>query len=292
MSAKGKVILAMLIWGSISIFVRNIKMSSLELAGFRALIGSMVLIVVGLVIGQPFQKAQIKKMLSLLVISGVAISINWIFLFQSYRYTTVPIATLSYYFAPVMVILLSPFILKEKLTLLKGICVIVAMVGMVFILLSNQEVSPNGYQHLLGIGYGLMAAALYAAVMLMNKFIRGLSGFESTIIQLLSAAVVLLGYIFFFGEFALEEMNGFSWGLVAVLGVIHTGVAYLLFFSALPKLSSQSAALLSYVDPISAMVFSAVFLGEAMTVMQVFGGILVLGSTALCEYFTTREIEP
>jgi len=232
--------------------------------------------------GQTFSPTIIKKNIRILLLSGAAIGFNWILLFQAYKYTTIANATLSYYFAPMFVMILSPLILKERLTMVKIGCIIAAIVGL-FMILNGDSTAPLSNTHLLGIGYGLAAAALYASVILMNKFIKGLSGFETTLIQLFMAGLVLLPSLLYNQGIPLASLNGQVVLLILVVGVIHTGLAYLIYFSSMKEIKGQTIAILSYIDPVTAVFLSAVLLGEAMTYSQIIGGILILGSTFLSE---------
>lgn len=271
----------MLIFGSIGLFVRNIDLPSSIIALTRGIIGSIFLLLASYITKQKPSLKAIKDNLLPLVISGVAMGINWIFLFQAYKYTTISKATLCYYFAPVLVLFLAAFIFKEKLNAIKIMCIIGAMTGMFFIVgVGSSATEKNQW---LGIGYGLAAAAFYASVIITNKFIKKLSGMESAMVQLAIAAVVLLPYVFVTEKIQLIELSFKSIGLLLILGIIHTGIAYFLYFSAIPKLSGQTIAAFSYIDPISAIVMSSVFLGEKMTAIQLLGGILILGTTFVNE---------
>lgn len=278
-----KIVSAMLIFGSIGIFVRNIDLTSLEIAFLRATIGSIFIGIFGLLIKQKNSLQLIKENIVLLVISGIAMGLNWIFLFQAYKYTTISNATLSYYFAPVFVIVLSPIFLKEKLNKRKVICVIGAMVGLFIVLNGDSSGLDSSYNHMKGIIYGLLGAGLYASIILMNKFIKNLSGFETTLIQLTVSAFVLLPVILYQGNLNIVNITNKSWIFIILLGVVHTGIAYLLYFSSMKELKGQSIAILSYIDPISAVVFSSIFLGENMNLFKVVGAIFILGSTLLSE---------
>jgi RarD protein len=278
-----KIVSAMLIFGSIGIFVRNIDLASLEIAFLRATIGSIFIGIFGLLIKQKNSWQLIKENIVLLVISGIAMGLNWIFLFQAYKYTTISNATLSYYLAPVFVIMLSPIFLKEKLNRRKVICVIGAMVGLFIVLNGDSSGLDSSYNHMKGIVYGLLGAGLYASIILMNKFIKNLSGFETTLIQLTVSAFVLLPVILYQGNLNIVNITNKSWIFIILLGVVHTGIAYLLYFSSMKELKGQSIAILSYIDPISAVVFSSIFLGENMNLFKVVGGIFILGSTLLSE---------
>lgn len=280
---------AMLIFGTIAIFVRNIELTSKEIAALRGVIGSIFLLGVMLFSKEKTSFSAIKKNLPILVLSGLGVGANWIFLFEAYKYTTVSIATLSYYCAPIFVTIMAPIILKEKISLIKFLCVCTAMIGMLCIVGTNKGSIGEGYNHFLGIIYGLTAAVGYASVILMNKFIKGLKGVETTVTQLVFASILLLPYVMITSGFDFSKMTGISWGYMIFLGIVHTGFAYALYFSSLKELKGQTIAVLSYIDPITAVLISALFLGEQLTIFQIIGGILILGSTFISETQGKKE---
>lgn len=283
MNGKLKFIFVMLIFGSIGLFVKKISLSSSQIALLRGVIGSIFLICTSILSKEKIAFKSIKANIKLLALSGAAIGVNWIFLFQAYKYTTVSNATLSYYFAPIFVMILSPLLLKEKLTLKKGLLIMVAMVGLFFIINTAESVALGHYNHLVGISYGIMAAVLYASVILMNKFMKDISGFETTLVQLVLGAIVLLPYVLIKDGVSSFNFSKESIIYILILGVVHTGIAYLVYFTAMKEIKGQSIAILSYIDPLSALIFAAIFLGETMGVVQIFGGILILASTYLNE---------
>ena len=280
---------AMLIFGTIAIFVRNIELTSKEIAVLRGVIGSIFLLGVMLFSKEKTSFSAIKKNLPILVLSGLGVGANWIFLFEAYKYTTVSIATLSYYCAPIFVTIMAPIILKEKISLIKFLCVCIAMIGMLCIVGTNKGSIGEGYNHFLGIIYGLTAAVGYASVILMNKFIKGLKGVETTVTQLVFASILLLPYVMITSGFDFSKMTGISWGYMIFLGIVHTGFAYALYFSSLKELKGQTIAVLSYIDPITAVLISALFLGEQLTMFQIIGGVLILGSTFISETQGKKE---
>ena len=280
---------AMLIFGTIAIFVRNIELTSKEIAVLRGVIGSIFLLGVMLFSKEKTSFSAIKKNLPILVLSGLGVGANWIFLFEAYKYTTVSIATLSYYCAPIFVTIMAPIILKEKISLIKFLCVCTAMVGMLCIVGTNKGSIGEGYNHFLGIIYGLTAAVGYASVILMNKFIKGLKGVETTVTQLVFASILLLPYVMITSGFDFSKMTGISWGYMIFLGIVHTGFAYALYFSSLKELKGQTIAVLSYIDPITAVLISALFLGEQLTMFQIIGGVLILSSTFISETQGKKE---
>jgi drug/metabolite transporter (DMT)-like permease len=205
--------------------------------------------------------------------------LNWVLLFESYKYITVANATLTYYFAPVIVVFLSPIVLKEKFTYKSALSVIAAMFGLCLILNSNTSDTIQGLNQTKGIIIALGAAALYAAIIILNKYIQDFSDYERTFIQLFSSALVLLPFVIYRGCLKINDIK--SVVLIIILGIVHTGVTYFLYFSAIKKLKAQTTALLSYIDPISSIFFSLIFLSESLSIWQVVGGSIILMSTLI-----------
>lgn len=277
MNAKIKIALAMIIWGSLGIFVKNIDMPSMEIAFFRAIIASVTLIGVGLFNKELDMKKYSKKNLTLLILSGIAMGFNWVLLFQAYKFTTIANATLSYYFAPVFMVLAAPIILKEKLSKRKVSAILVALLGLFLILNAKPTSNEPSLNTSLGILYGLSAAVLYTTVVFLNKSVKGLSGYDRTIIQLISSAIVLIPFVIVRQSIHFSSTN--SLVFVLILGIIHTAFAYSLYFGGIKDTPVHSAAILGYIDPISALLLGALFLGETMNFVQGAGGALILIST-------------
>ena len=278
-TSKGLMAVAMLVFGTLAPFVRNIHVSSGELALYRAILAAFLVGGFLLVTKQKLSIGSIKKEFLLLLLSGMAMGINWIFLFEAYQYTTVSAATLSYYFAPVIVMVVCPLLFKEKLTPKQILCFAMATAGLVLI----TGTAGGGKQDLLGIAFGLGAAAFYATVMLLNKFIKGVTGLHRTFIQFLSAIVVLLPYVAYTSGFTLGALDSTGWVNLLIVGLVHTGITYCMYFSALKELPGQKVAILSYIDPLIAVLISVILLNEEITVGQVIGGILILGFTLWSE---------
>jgi RarD protein len=283
MNGKMRLIITMLIFGSIGVFVKKIHLTSSEIAFLRGVIGSLFLLAASFLFKHKPSFKALKQNALLLLLSGAAIGLNWIFLFESYRYTTISNATISYYFAPIFVMILAPWILKEKLTSLKVACIATAMIGLFLVVYTGSGSTSGAENHAVGILYGLLAAAFYASVILMNKFIKNLSGFELTLVQLMAGAIVLLPYILWQGDLHFAGLDSTSIIFILILGIVHTGLAYFLYFTAIQQLKGQTIAVLSYIDPISAVIIAAIFLSESMTWMQMLGGVFILGSTFISE---------
>lgn len=282
MKSNIQFILSMIIFGTIGLVVRYIDLSSSETAFLSSSIGCLFLLFVFLMMKKTIPWKLVKANVSALFLSSIALGGNWIFLYQSYDYTTVTNATLAYYFAPVFVLILSPIILNERLPMKKIGCIGVAIVGMLLIV--GNGLSTSGKDDILGIFFGLVAAAFYAALMLVNKFIQNIDKLEITIIQLGTTALLLLPYVFFTEGLGILEVTRSSIPFIILLGIINTSLGFWLFFSGMQKLKGQSIAMLSYVDPFVAILISGAILQEQMTIIQMFGGALLLSSTFVSEY--------
>lgn len=269
-------IASMAIFGTLAPFVRNISVSSGELALYRAVLAALMISVFLLVTKQKIPFANIKKEVPLLLASGVAMGINWMLLFEAYKYTTVSVATLSYYFAPVIVTVVCPILFKEKLTKKQIICFAMSTVGLIMI--TGIGDVGGGRDHI-GILFGLGAAVFYATVVLINKFIKNVEGIHRTFLQFIAAIVTLLPYVLLTSGITLGGLNTTGWVNLLIVGLVHTGITYCMYFSSLKELPGQEAAILSYIDPLVAVLISVTILGESMTFWQVAGGVLILGFT-------------
>ena len=278
---------SMVIFGTIGLFVRNIPVSSGELALYRAVLATVMLGAYLLLTKQALPLGKIRKALPLLILSGIARGFNWILLFEAYKYTTVSVATLSYYFAPVIVTAACPILFREKLHARQWICFTMATLGIV--LITGLGDPQPGSSHITGILFGLGAACLYATVMLLNKVIAGVEGIQRTFIQFLAAAAVLLPYVLLTGGIHVFTLNATGWGFLLIVGLVHTGITYCLYFSTLKELPGQKAAILSYIDPLVAVLVSVLVLGEDMTLTQIIGGLLILGFTLWNELTPLRK---
>ena len=289
-----KVLIAMLLWGSLEVFVKNISLESVEISFFRGIIGSIFLGIVLLIKMRSKKKSdediyletskneykkKDKKSIIVLIISGMAIGFNWVFLFNSYNYITVANATIVYYLAPVIVIFVSPIFLKEKLTSKKVVAVICAMCGLILIVKTNT--SNVNIDLTSGIINAFMAACLYASVIILNKFIKNVDDYKKTFIQIFMASMVLLPWVIYRDKIVFDSIKSII--LILVLGIAHTGIAYCLYFSAMKDLKAQSIAILGYIDPVSSVVFSIFLLREPFSIYQLIGGVIILLSAIISE---------
>ncbi len=271
---------SMLIFGTVGVLRRYIPLPSAVLAFARGILGGLFLFLYAAVSPKGRGEKLPPGVFGRAVLTGAFIGINWMLLFEAYNHTSVAVATLCYYMQPTLVILLSPFFFNEKLTPVKGICAAVSVFGMALVsgvFGTSQTADTKGV--LLGLG----AACFYAAVVIMNKKTGAADPYRKTAVMLLSAGAVMIPYILLAGE--VPEIQAVSGAVVPVLimGIVHTGFAYALYFGSMSGLRMQTVAVLSYIDPVSALFFSALLLGEPLTLLNMAGAVLIIGAALISE---------
>ncbi len=273
---------SMLIFGTIGVFRRFIPVSSAFLAFSRGLLGGLCILLFLRLKKRKAEGRLPRRTLLGLIVSGALIGINWILLFEAYNHTTVAVATLCYYMQPTIVMLLSPLVFREKLTAKKAACAAVAILGMVFV---SGVVGGSGTQgsSFRGVLLGLGAAVFYSAVVIMNNMIAGVDPWRKTYIQLLSAGLVMVPYLLLTGGIDPASFTPLTVVLLLVVGIVHTGIAYVLYFGSMDGLRVQSVAILSYIDPVSALLFSAILLQEPLSLLNIVGAVMIIGSAVVSE---------
>ena len=281
-----KLIISMLIFGTVGIFRRYIPLSSGMLAFSRGVLGGCFLLLIMILrSGTGIRKilALAGSRLPLLIVSGALIGINWMLLFEAYNYTTVAVATLCYYMEPTIVIVASAFLFRERLDAKKLICVAASIVGMIFVsgVLGGVSAASGNMK---GIVLGLSAAVFYSSVVIINKLIGSMDVYVKTTVQLFSASLILLPYLMINKDWgAAGSMGIIAIVMVLVVGILHTGIAYALYFGSISGLRAQTVALFSYIDPVTALMLSAVFLGEPLGLSGLLGALLIIGAAIIAE---------
>ncbi len=276
---------AILLFGTIGVFREFTPLPSGLLAASRGLIGAFFLACVMAVRKTGLSKTAIKKNGFWLGLSGAMIGVNWILLFEAYRFTTVPIATLCYYMAPIFVILASPIVLKERLTAAKLVCAAVSFIGIVLVAFgSDTGVTTGDKNHPLGILLGLGAAALYAGDILINKVIDGITAEERTLSQLAVAGLVCVPYTLLAESLGDVKFTALSTVMLIIMGVLHTGIAYTLYFGSMKKLPAQTVAIISYVDPAVSVILAVLLIkGSQLSPFGWIGAVLIIGAALVSE---------
>ncbi|MBP3853502.1 MAG: EamA family transporter [Erysipelotrichaceae bacterium] len=276
-TARLHMAVSMILFGTIGIFSRNTQaITSGELALYRSILALILLSLLYRWAHHKIPWRKHKKEVRILILSGIFMAINWVLLFQAYRYTSIPVATLSYYFAPVIVTVASPILFNEPLTKNQITCFLIAAVGLVFIINLRES---GGTSNLIGVLYGLGAAVFYAAVILLNKCTKRLLGIDKTFIQFCAGLIILVPYVLFFTGIHLHRLSFSGWISLLIIGFVLTGITYMFYFGSIRHLRGQEIALLGYLDPLIACLLSLLILHEAMTPLQVLGAGMILGST-------------
>lgn len=279
-----KYLISLLIFGMNGIVASYIAMTSEQIVLSRTIIGGALLVILFFATRQRLHTEAIRHQWPMLLLSGAAMGLSWVFLFGAYRLSSVSTATLLYYCGPVFVLLLAPVLFREKLTVQHGVGIVAVLAGM--FLVNGVGASFSGVT--LGFVYGLLSALLYAVMILACKHVTGVAGLERTTIQILVACVVVAAYNVASDQPAVE-WNTASILATAVLGVVNTGAACYLYFSSIPELPAQTVAVCSYLDPLSALVFSALFLGERLSAAQIAGAVCILGGAAFAELYKGKK---
>lgn len=276
---------SMLIFGTLGVVRRYVPLSSAMLALCRGALGSVFLLIFVLVRGGKLKLPERKATLWL-VLTGAIMGLNWMLLFEAYSYTTVAAATMCYYMQPTIVILLSPLVFRERLSGRKLACAAAAIIGMLFV----SGVLSGGIgqvRDIRGIAFGLGAAALYAAVIILNKKVVVEDIYAKTVIQLAGAALVMIPYVLLTEGVPELTLTAADIGMVLLVGIVHTGITYALYFGSMQRLKAQTVAVMSYIDPVFALLLSAAVLHESLTPLGIVGAVLIIGSAVISE--TAKE---
>lgn len=274
LSPKAEFIASMLIFSTLGFFRHGVLFSSSLLVFFRALIGSAFLALLFALGRSHFAWEAVKKHKKRLAIAGAITALDWILLFEAYKYTTVAIATMCYCMSSLIFLLASPFLFGEKITRRRGIAAACAVFGMTFVSGMISGKLTGGF----GIFLALMGACCYAAVMALGKDLSDIDGMSLACVEMGIASLAVLPYVLFTEDFSAIQIDLRSIVYTVILGVAHTGIAYSLWFSALQHLAAQSISLLSYIDPVSSVFVSAILLSEPLTPITAIGCVIVIGS--------------
>lgn len=284
---KMKYVTAVMLYGTVGLFLHYIHLPSEIVVLCRGGIGTITILAVFSIQGRKIDFQAVKNNLWMLCLSGASLGLNWVFLFAAYRSTTVAVASLCNYMAPIIVIAISPFVFKEKLTFKKVCCISAAFLGIV--LVSGVLEGGSGDFHVKGVLLGFAAALFFVAIILCNKHLHKIDPLEKTVVQLGVSALVALPYVIYTQHGESLTVDVLSCLLLLVLGILHTGIAYIMYFGAMGKIPVQSVAILGYLEPVVAVLTSALILREELTVMGVIGAALILGAAVYSELSQNSE---
>lgn len=277
---KLKYIIAVVIYGTIGYVLHFVNLPSEIVVLCRGIIGSLFIFLYLKLTNRNIDKVAIKKNLKYLILSGIALGLNWVFLFASYRVSTVAVGSLCNYMAPIILITISPIVFKEKISLKKIPCIIGAFVGVVLvsgIIETNNNV--NGY----GVLFGLLAAMGFVFIIIFNRKLVDISAYDKVVVQLAVSALTVLPYAIINNINKPIVLDTRSVILVIVLGVVHTGIAYCFYFGSINNIPVQTVAILGYIEPVLSVITSALFLGEPISMLGIIGAILIIISACVSE---------
>ena len=281
-TAKLAFLSAILIYGTLGVFVRYVGQPSALVALARSSIGTLFLLLLLAVKRQKIDFAAIRRNWRPLLIAGVLLGLNWVTLFEAYRYTTVAVATLCTYLNPIIIVFGAAILMYEQLTARKLLCIAVALIGMVFVSGVADSGLPDAGEAK-GILLGLLTAVLYGCIVLSNKQLRDISAYDRTLVQLFITTLVLIPYCILHGDFVGLQITGGQLALLLILGVVHTGFAYSLYFGSMAYLPAQTLAILSYLDPVTAVLLSALVLHEPLSGFEILGAVCILSAAVVSE---------
>ena len=274
-----KYIFALLLFGSNGIVASLIHLSSYEIVLLRTLIGSLLLIAIFFIAREKLTFYKYKTQSIFLAVSGIAMGTSWIFLYEAYDEIGVGLASLAYYCGPVIVMILSPILFGEKLTKIKVCSFLVVLVG---IFLVNGTAFENGVS-VWGLACGLLSAICYSLMVMFNKKANDITGLENSMLQLFVAFLTVAIFVGIKQGYRME-IDTQSIIPILVLGLLNTGIGCYFYFSSIGKLPVQTVAICGYLEPLSAVVFSVIFLKETMLPIQIIGAVLIIGGAMLGEY--------
>ena len=281
--ALAKHLFSLLLFGSNGIVASRIALTSYEIVFLRCLLGSLLLGAVVLAARKPLGILREKRSALLIAASGMAMGASWMFLYEAFTQIGVSFATLTYYCGPVILVALSPILFGESLTRLKLLALGMVAAGAVLL---NGPLAGGG--SLWGLFCGFMAALCYVAMVALNKKARGVSGMENTLLQLVAALGTVSAFLLWKQGLSLEVAAG-DWPFILVLGLVNTGYACWLYFSSIGRLPVQTVAVCGYVEPLSAVLFSVLLLGETMSLWQALGAALIFAGAVLSQMGPSRS---
>lgn len=274
-----KYMIAVILNGTIGYFLRFVNYPSELVAMCRGLIGSLFILIYLKLTGKGIDTKAIKQNLKWLVLSGICLGLNWIFLFAAYLKTTVAIASLCNYLAPLIVVIVAPLLLKEKLNKKKLIFVATAFLGILLV----TDLTSGSAGSLEGILMGLLAALCFVGIVLCNRKLQDISAYDRAVVQLFLSALTILPYFILHSLGTRLTFDPSSALIILMLGILHTGVAYCLYFSGMAYLPVQTVAVLGYLEPVVSVLTSALLLAEPLSLTGWIGSVLVIVSAALSE---------
>lgn len=279
-SATLKYLIAVIIYGTIGYFLHYVNCESEFVVMCRGLLGSLFILLVMFVKNDLPDFKRIKDNLLMLIVSGVSLGLNWLFLFAGYRYA-ISTTSLCNYMAPMIVVVVSAVFLKEKLSVKQIVCILISLFGITLLsgLFDGQLVSDIHC-----FIYGLAAAIDFVVLVLCNKRIHNIKPLDKTVVQLFVSFLTVLPVVLI-RNLIPTSLNDNSLVLLIIIGVLHTGVAYILYFNSIDILPVHKVAIIGYIEPVLNILIGTIVFNEKMTLYGYIGAILILSSALINELY-------
>lgn len=283
MSNSLKYFISVFLYGTLGFFLAFIDVNSEFVVFCRGTFGCLFILVLLAVKKQKLDIEAIKKNFVYLVICGVSLGLNEIFLFMGYKYA-VSLASLGNYTAPITIIVISAILYKDELSLKQILCIFASFVGVVLL----SGVLTGTSSDIRGLIFGLCGSIGFITLVFMNKKLKNIGPYDKTIIQLLFSSLTTLPLIFINKSYLISyDIKTVS--ILLMLGIIHTGFAYSLYFDSINTLKPIKIAIIGYVEPVMSVLIGALFLNESMDIYAIIGAILILGSAIISELFNAKS---
>lgn len=280
-----KHIISLLLFGSNGIVASYILLNSYEIVFLRTFIGSLFLVGVFILTKSKLQGIKNKKHFIYLLISGIAMGTSWMFLFEAYAQIGVSLAILAYYCGPVIVMALSPLVFHERISIFKILGFTTVLVGMY--LVNGDALEQNGFSW--GLLCGILSAVTYAFMVIFNKKAKSITGLENSMLQLIISFLTVLVFLQFKQGLMIPSLMK-NMIPVLILGVLNTGIGCYLYFSSIQNLPAGTVAICGYLEPLSALIFSAIFLQERLNALQLLGAVFIIGGAVFGELSSYQSL--
>lgn len=271
-----EMISAMLICGTIGWLVVVSGQPVLDVVFWRCAFGAATLLVICAAMGFLRPGLLTRATFGLALLSGVAIVGNWVLLFGSYSRASIAIGTAVYNVQPFLLVLLGALFLGEKVTAQKLAWLGVSFLGMLAIVSAHGEAGQVGSDYLGGIALALGAAALYAMAALIIKRLTGVPPHLIALIQAVTGVLLLAPW----ANLSPLPQATTAWASLATLGIVHTGIMYVLLYGAIQKLPTALTGALSFIYPIAAIFVDWFAFGHRLTPLQWLGVVAILLAAA------------
>jgi len=284
LAAYLKMILGVSISGTLGVFVKNIPLPVGMVMTIRTFLGGVFLSLYFLLSSREVSLEKLRENLPKLLVSGSLFGLSGLFLFMSYEVVGVSLSSIVYSLNPVFIFIVAIVFLREDFKYKKAIGLGISVLGL--LLVNNFNLKGLFTSNL---AYGLIAAILYGLMAIINKRVRGLDSIIITIVQLFTASIVVGSYLIFKGKFKFEPISGLGLINLLIVSFLHTGYAMKLYYEGIQKLTSQSVALISYMEALSALISSNIILGEVLTPMEFLGAICIIGGAVAGELIDNKS---